>query len=281
MLYSDLTAKEHVELFCGIKGIPNAEAQAVMEKRLKHMQLWNVRFQRAGSYSGGMKRRLSVVLATLGDPQTVFLDEPTTGMDPSNRRFVWSFLEEFKKGRVIILTTHSMEEADILGDKIAIMTRGRLKAVGKSINLKSRFGDGYRVTLLIPNASRVPSVKEEIQTACPEAKLVDEEYVGGSGVSLSRENLTLDANSLDAKVQKTDKADNAAPSAAQSARLVYGADNMLDVKNLVEFVERCAKKRKLAEMKGMTLDPNDIASAIASFGISQATLEDVFLKLIK
>ena len=61
-----------------------------------------------------MKRRLSLVIATIGNPQVVFLDEPTTGMDPVNRRHVWSFIEEFKKNRVIVLTTHSMEEADVV-----------------------------------------------------------------------------------------------------------------------------------------------------------------------
>jgi ABC-type lipoprotein export system ATPase subunit len=81
LLFADLSAKEHVELFCGIKGVPQLEAQSVAEKRLKHMKLWDVRDQRAGSYSGGMKRRLSVVLSTLGDPKCVFLDEPTTGME--------------------------------------------------------------------------------------------------------------------------------------------------------------------------------------------------------
>lgn len=68
-----------------------------------------------------MKRRLSVVISTLGDPKICFMDEPTTGMDPVNRRHVWSFIEQFKKDRVIVMTTHSMEEADVLGDRIVIM----------------------------------------------------------------------------------------------------------------------------------------------------------------
>lgn len=68
-----------------------------------------------------MKRRLSVVISTIGDPKICFMDEPTTGMDPVNRRHVWSFIEKFKKDRVIVMTTHSMEEADVLGDRIVIM----------------------------------------------------------------------------------------------------------------------------------------------------------------
>lgn len=71
-----------------------------------------------------MQRRLSVAIALIGDPKIVFLDEPTTGMDPVSRRKVWNLIEKVKRGRVTLLTTHSMEEADILGDKIAIMKDG-------------------------------------------------------------------------------------------------------------------------------------------------------------
>lgn len=101
--------------------------------------------QRAGSFSGGMKRRLSVACALLGDPKLVFLDEPTTGMDPVSRRQVWDIIERAKQGRAIILTTHSMEEADILGDRIAIMARGNLRCLGTSLRLKQKFGAGYQV----------------------------------------------------------------------------------------------------------------------------------------
>jgi ABC-type multidrug transport system ATPase subunit len=78
ILFSDMSAKEHIELFCGIKGIARTEMLQVMEERLKHMKLWNVRDQRAGQYSGGMKRRLSVILSTLGDPECVFLGKCAT-----------------------------------------------------------------------------------------------------------------------------------------------------------------------------------------------------------
>ncbi len=72
----------------------------------------------SSSYSGGMRRKLSVAISLIGDPRIVFLDEPTTGMDPVSRRQIWAVIERAKKGKVIVLTTHSMEEADILGDKI-------------------------------------------------------------------------------------------------------------------------------------------------------------------
>jgi ABC-type multidrug transport system ATPase subunit len=72
----------------------------------------------AATYSGGMKRRLSMAIASVGNPRIIFLDEPTTGLDPLSRRKVWTMIERLKKGRVICLTTHSMEEADMLGDEV-------------------------------------------------------------------------------------------------------------------------------------------------------------------
>eukprot|EP00250_Pteridium_aquilinum_P008489 c1798_g2_i1 orf=203-652(+) len=96
-----------------------------------------------------MKRRLSVAIALIGDPKIVCLDEPTTGMDPVTRRHVWSVIEGAKVGRAIILTTHSMEEADILSDRIAIMARGVLRCIGTSIRLKSRYGAGYIVNVTL------------------------------------------------------------------------------------------------------------------------------------
>lgn len=143
ILWDALTAKEHMELFASIKGLPTSTIKSVAEQSLIQVKLSQAANVRAGSYSGGMKRRLSVAIALIGDPKLVFLDEPTTGMDPITRRHVWDIIEEAKKGRAIVLTTHSMEEADILSDRIAIMAKGKLRCIGTSIRLKSKFGTGY------------------------------------------------------------------------------------------------------------------------------------------
>ncbi len=101
-----------------------------------------------GTYSGGMKRRLSVAISAIGNPRIIFLDEPTTGMDPVSRRDVWALIQDLKKDKTIVLTTHAMEEADILADRIAVVAEGRLKCVGTPLNLKNTFGDGYRVMIV-------------------------------------------------------------------------------------------------------------------------------------
>jgi ABC-type multidrug transport system ATPase subunit len=118
-------------------------------RRLEEVKLTSAADLITRAYSGGMRRRLSVAVALIGNPDIVYLDEPTTGMDPISRRYVWDIILAAKKGRAVVLTTHSMEEADILGDRIAIMAKGRLRCIGTSIRLKSRFGAGYRVSVSV------------------------------------------------------------------------------------------------------------------------------------
>ncbi|EPZ36999.1 P-loop containing nucleoside triphosphate hydrolase domain-containing protein [Rozella allomycis CSF55] len=173
ILFEDLTPWEHVELYAGIKNLSLSKVRKTMKERISMVKLDKVVNAHVKTFSGGMKRRLSLILSTLGDPHVVYMDEPTTGMDPLNRRHVWTFIEEFKKDRAVILTTHSMEEADVLGDKIAIMAHGRIRALGSSINLKARFGSGYRISLVIsPKNSN--KVKDQVSARMREAKLEDE-----------------------------------------------------------------------------------------------------------
>ncbi|TPX64598.1 hypothetical protein SpCBS45565_g05755 [Spizellomyces sp. 'palustris'] len=173
ILFDDLTAEEHIRLYAGLKGVRKDTWTALVEERLKAVRLWKVRTQRAGTYSGGMKRRLSLVISTIGDPKIIFMDEPTTGMDPVNRRHVWEFVEKFKKGRVIVLTTHSMEEADVLGDRIAIMAHGRLRALGTSIALKTKYGTGYRISIICDPANSAIA-KQTVSSMVPNAILEDD-----------------------------------------------------------------------------------------------------------
>jgi ABC-type multidrug transport system, ATPase component len=148
-----------------------------IDTRLKEVNLLDVKKARAGTFSGGMKRRLSMAIAFTGNPKIVFLDEPTTGMDPKNRRYIWDLVLRMKKGRVIILTTHAMEEADILSDRIAVIVDGMLKCIGTPLYLKNRFGDGYRLSI-VTSASEVKSVIDHVKTIIPSGKVLDSS--GGS-----------------------------------------------------------------------------------------------------
>lgn len=145
--WGELTGAEHAYIYGRMKGLPKDDLRRQTEELLEQVRLTPAAGGRTSAYSGGMRRRLSVALALLGDPLVVFLDEPTTGMDPISRRNVWDIIEASKPGRAIVLTTHSMEEADILGDKIGIMARGHLRALGTSVHLKQRFGSGYQLSV--------------------------------------------------------------------------------------------------------------------------------------
>lgn len=148
ILWGELTAGEHMRMFCKIKGIPDEDIEQVTEDLLKDVGLSDVLNARTYSFSGGMKRRLSVAISAIGDPKIIFMDEPTTGMDPVSRRDVWTLIQKLKKNKVIILTTHAMEEADILSDRIAVVCDGKLKCVGTPLYLKNAFGDGYRINMV-------------------------------------------------------------------------------------------------------------------------------------
>eukprot|EP00842_Homolaphlyctis_polyrhiza_P002456 jgi/Hompol1/3210/HPOL_001591-RA len=173
ILFADLTAREHVYLYAGLKGVPRKQWDLLVVDRLQSVRLLRVADDRSKTYSGGMRRRLSLIISTIGDPKIVFLDEPTTGMDPVNRRHVWNFIENFKLGRIVVLTTHSMEEADVLGDRIAIMAHGRLRAIGNSVTLKSKFGEGYRISI-VTDPARNEEAKALVMNKMPNATLEDD-----------------------------------------------------------------------------------------------------------
>ncbi len=147
ILWKELTGMEHMKIYGRLKGLNSHEVRLQGAELLESVKLTDAAHTKSGAYSGGMRRRLSVAIALLGDPLIVYLDEPTTGMDPISRRHVWDAIESAKRDRIVVLTTHSMEEADILGDSIAIMARGKLRAIGSSIRLKQKFGSGYQISI--------------------------------------------------------------------------------------------------------------------------------------
>ncbi|CCI42643.1 unnamed protein product [Albugo candida] len=149
VLYDDLTVEEHLRLFGAMKCISGYKLDDDVANLIREIGLNDKKHTLARDLSGGQKRKLSVVLAFIGNSKLVFLDEPTSGMDPYSRRFTWNLLRRYRQGRVIILTTHFMDEADLLCDRIAIMVNGELECVGSSFFLKKHFGAGYNLTATV------------------------------------------------------------------------------------------------------------------------------------
>ncbi|CAN6443979.1 unnamed protein product [Victoria cruziana] len=139
-----LTVQEHLELYARIKGVPGHRVNAVVEEKLTEFDLWKQANKPSSYLSGGNKRKLSVAIAMIGDPPIVVLDEPSAGMDPISKRFMWNVISHLstRQGKTaVLLTTHSMSEAQALCTRIGIMVGGRLQCIGSPQHLKTRFGN--------------------------------------------------------------------------------------------------------------------------------------------
>lgn len=138
-IYPYLTGSENVELFGNLYAMSKQTLETRSTMLLQNMGLSHDAHRRAEKYSGGMKRRLSLILSLIHDPKIAFLDEPTVAMDPQSRHAVWDFVKELKRqGKTIILTTHYMEEAEELCDRIGIIDHGKLIALGSPKELISK-----------------------------------------------------------------------------------------------------------------------------------------------
>ncbi len=136
----NLTVEENLRFMCGAHGFDKQKTAAKTEEMMKEFSLLEIRDRRAGKLSGGWQRRLSIAMALIGEPKVLFLDEPTLGLDVIARSELWDSIRALK-GRVpTVLTTHYMEEAEMLSDRIGIMKDGRLLTVGTPAELKSRTG---------------------------------------------------------------------------------------------------------------------------------------------
>jgi ABC-2 type transport system ATP-binding protein len=131
-----LNARENLNLIAGLYGIAQEETNRRSEELLEMMGLTDRAGDRVKKFSGGMKRRLSIAMALISDPEVLFLDEPTLGLDPQSRRAIWEHIEAMKGEKTILLTTHYLEEADALADRIAIIDEGKIVALGTAAELK-------------------------------------------------------------------------------------------------------------------------------------------------
>jgi ABC-type multidrug transport system ATPase subunit len=145
----------------------------IIDKSLDDVNLLSVQHRPSSTLSGGMRRRLSMAVASLGSPKLLFLDEPTTGMDPVNREAVWTLIRKLKLDASVVLTTHAMEEADALGDRVGIMGGGRLVAIGDPLALKLRYGDGYRLSIVLRDNTKdaFETAKKEVLSHVPLANI--------------------------------------------------------------------------------------------------------------
>ena len=240
-VWTDLTVREHFLFYARLKGIEGKKIVPSVQGTAEKVSLDGDSFGSAASgLSGGQRRRLSCGIALLGSPPVVFLDEPTTGLDPSSRREVWRIVQsERSGGRAIVLTTHSMEECEALCSRIAIMAKGQLATVGSSLVLRKKFGEGYRlVATLVQNSRDFPTL----------------EVASSAFNSFVHQELTRYAK-LVSRIGTT-------------ATYVIPKSSGLDIATLfMKLQEGCQQQNAMI--------------GISDYGISQATLEEVFIRVVE
>uniref|UniRef100_A0A8P0TPB2 ATP binding cassette subfamily A member 17 n=2 Tax=Canis lupus familiaris TaxID=9615 RepID=A0A8P0TPB2_CANLF len=160
-LLNYMTGRETLVMFARIRGIPERHISACVEQVLDDLLMYTFANMLVRTYSGGNKRKLSTGIALLGEPSVIFLDEPSTGMDPMARRLLWSIISRAREsGKAIVITSHSMEECEALCTRLAIMVEGQFKCLGSPQHLKSKFGSGYSLRAKIRSDKQQEALEE-------------------------------------------------------------------------------------------------------------------------
>ncbi len=179
----NLTARENLELMAGLHGSDRARARRRANDLLEVTGLTSRAGDKAKQYSGGMQRRLSIAMALVSDPRVLFLDEPTIGLDPQARRGMWEYIRGLTGDTTIVLTTHYLEEADALADRIAVIDGGVIVASGTPTELKNRVA-GTPV-MVVEAANISDDAVRALQQVYPTTRIVD------GGVEIEADNVSV------------------------------------------------------------------------------------------
>ncbi|GLD49893.1 ATP-binding cassette sub-family A member 1-like protein [Lates japonicus] len=270
VLFDILTVEEHVWFYGCLKGLSEEEVKAELDTLLDDVGLLHKRHEQTKNLSGGMQRKLSVAIAFVGGSKVVVLDEPTAGVDPYSRRGIWDLLLKYRKDRTIILSTHYMDEAELLGDRIAIISQGKLCCCGSPLFLKSKLGSGYYLTVV---------KREGLDTSTPSSTSIC------TSTSISTNKLPPLKDSESSMSEDTGLGSE--ESSSYLAALLSLAQHHIPGARLVEDSGReaainlpqvAAKDSSLAVFLS-ELDQRLPELGISSYGLSDSTLEEIFLRV--
>ncbi|RWS18962.1 ATP-binding cassette sub-family A member 1-like protein, partial [Leptotrombidium deliense] len=169
--FEQLTVEEHLYFFGLIKGYNLSNIGPEIDRVLKLLNIEDKRYFKPSEISGGMQRKLQLGITFIGGSKILILDEPSSGLDVETRRTVWDLLLSIRDQHAILITTHHMEEADALGDRIAIMSQGEVKCSGSPIFLKRVFGVGYFIRVAKTNTFDKANCEQAIRNHLKSAKL--------------------------------------------------------------------------------------------------------------
>ena len=247
-LIDSLTGIETLQFYCDLRGLHREDAAVSVNELLRVLDLTPHMKKECGIYSGGNKRKLSTALAMVGEPKLLFLDEPSTGMDPGARHALWdAILKMQARGASIILTSHSMEECEALCSRLAIMVNGKFQCIGTVQRLRHLYGRGFTIELSV-SVSRDKANKNDrlLENESKKVNELMEQYFGEYGMIL-----------------KEDHQDS-----YQSFK-VYDIPNT-DEEKPVPLYYVFGKLNKLKK-----------ETALAGFSVRQRTLEEMFLSFTK
>ncbi|XP_078526803.1 phospholipid-transporting ATPase ABCA7 [Lissotriton helveticus] len=263
VLFDILTVEEHVWFYGRLKGLTNEQVKEESKQLIRDVGLTHKSKEQTRSLSGGMQRKLSVAIAFVGGSKVVILDEPTAGVDPYSRRGIWDLVLKYRKGRTIILSTHYMDEADLLGDRIAIISQGRLRCCGSPLFLKTTLGTGYYLTLVKQQRTNTTS-SSFASMGKKEDNASQQSCDTGLGSEQPSETSSADVSLLSALVQAH----------------VSGSRLVEDMGHEVVYVLPYggAKDGSFAKLF-QELDLRLAELGVSGYGISDTTLEEIFLKV--
>ena len=179
-----LNPQENLNLIGEIHGMNPRELKSRSQQLLETMGLADRAKDQVRKFSGGMKRRLSIMMALVHNPEILFLDEPTLGLDPQARRIMWEYIARLKEDKTILLTTHYMDEADFLADRISIVDKGKIVALGTSAELKTSMLEKHTMIIYAQNLTQ---------------KVIKEMRARYAEVEITNGTITISAQKLDFK----------------------------------------------------------------------------------
>jgi ABC-type multidrug transport system ATPase subunit len=271
LLWEDLSVENTLLFYSRIKNKEEIRINYMVEKILQDVKLTKFRKYLVRELSGGMKRRLSLGIALIGEPPIVFLDEPTTGLDPKNKREIWDILSHCKENRCMILTTHLMDEAETLCDRIGIILKGKIRCLGSQYKLKAEYGKGFKICFnLKPYTYDTNYTKEKEEENLKKLKdIIKESSDRKIGFVFDKNKIIEQNKRNELRFQKLEK----------FLLGIFDKDCKLMEKHRSAAIFEIGSNVFNPELLFKKIEESKEELEISNWAISQIDLEDIFIKL--
>ena len=271
LLWEDLSVENTLYFYSRIKNKEKSKINYMVKKILEDINLMKFKNYLVRELSGGMKRRLSLGIALIGEPPIVFLDEPTTGLDPKNKREIWDILSHCKENRCMILTTHLMDEAETLCDRIGIILKGKIRCLGSQYKLKAEYGKGFKLCINLKPYLLEDSYSNEdkIENLKKLENIIKE-------TSDRKMGFFFDKNKI---IEQNKKNEKRIKKIKQFLNTIFNKNCNLMEKHRSAAIFEIGSDVFNPELLFQKLEENKQELEITNWAISQIDLEDIFIKL--